>query len=226
MAIEPSRAHTASAELSECEELCLFYTPGSWSRVVMIVLEESGAQYRTRRVVDNDEEQYPPAFLLAHPKVAVPALKTSVGILTESAAIIAFLAGRYPKAGILPSDGGGNRSRALADVEWFASTLRPLLALSFYPERFCDKADAAPRIRALTAYKLATQMDVAEQRLARAEWFDGRTWSAADACLYWCWGRGLGEGLAPSRYPHVAAHHTRMRQRDSVQRAQQRELYG
>ena len=78
--------------------LKLFYSPGSCALASHIALEESGAAYETRRIDFGSAEQTTPEYLAINPKGRVPALVTERGILTESPAILLYIAQSFPAA--------------------------------------------------------------------------------------------------------------------------------
>ena len=84
--------------------LKLFYAPQTCALASHIALEEAGADYETVRVDFRTGEQKKPDYLAVNPKGRVPALVTGHGVLTETPAILAFVAQTYPKARLAPLD--------------------------------------------------------------------------------------------------------------------------
>ena len=84
--------------------LKLFYSPGSCALASMIALEEAGADFEAARVDFAAGEQRKPDYLAVNPKGRVPALVTDRGILTETPAILAFVAQSFPQARLAPLD--------------------------------------------------------------------------------------------------------------------------
>jgi len=80
-----------------------FYTnPMSRGRIVRWMLEEVGADYETEIVPY--ERMKAPAYLAVNPMGKVPAIKHRGHIVTECAAICAYLADVFPDAGLAPRD--------------------------------------------------------------------------------------------------------------------------
>jgi glutathione S-transferase len=69
-----------------------------------MTLEEAGAAYKAMRVDFARSEQRQPEYLATNPKGRVPALATDGGILTETPAILAFIAQSFPRAALAPLD--------------------------------------------------------------------------------------------------------------------------
>jgi hypothetical protein len=67
-----------------------------------IALEDAGAEYELRRIDFSKNEQQSPEYLRVNPKARVPALATPHGILTETPAILTFIAQTFPQAALAP----------------------------------------------------------------------------------------------------------------------------
>jgi glutathione S-transferase len=222
MAHEPTEA-IAAVPRTTVHPMRLHFSPGACSRVTLIALEETRAEYTVNLVSLKDGDQRRPSFHALNPKGKVPVLETAEGILTENVAILSYLSRRYPNAHLLPAENDWEHAKALATLVWFASTIHPLLTLSRYPERFCELSAAPVRVRSLAVVQLLVQIQVAEDELAGRRWILGDRWSVADAYLYWSWGRCEETGVEPSRFPRVVDHHARMRTWPAVLRALERE---
>ena len=84
--------------------LKLFWAPGTCALASHIALEEAGAQYETARLDFSKGDQRKPEYLKVNPKGRVPALITERGILTETPAILAWIAQTHPQAKLAPAD--------------------------------------------------------------------------------------------------------------------------
>ena len=82
--------------------LTLFYATNTCSLASHIALEDSGAAYEAKRLDFDAGDQRKPEFLKINPKGRVPALATEFGILTETPAILAFIAQSNPQANLAP----------------------------------------------------------------------------------------------------------------------------
>ena len=81
----------------------IFYTnPQSRGRIVRWMLEEVGQPYETE-IVPYDRMK-DPAYLAVNPMGKVPAIKHGNHVVTECAAICAYLADAFPQAGLGPRD--------------------------------------------------------------------------------------------------------------------------
>src|SRR5947209_3305355 len=84
--------------------LKLYYSAGSCALASHITLEEAGAPYTAERVDFKNNQQNSPEYLAINPKGRVPALVTDKGILTETPALLAFVAQSFPQAKLAPLD--------------------------------------------------------------------------------------------------------------------------
>jgi glutathione S-transferase len=82
--------------------LKLFYAVGSCALASHIALEEAGARIRNRAAGFRRRRPAQAEYLKINPKGRVPALITDSGILTETPAILAYIAQVYPKADLAP----------------------------------------------------------------------------------------------------------------------------
>ena len=80
----------------------LYYAPHTCSLASHIALEEAGAEYSTVRIDFAANEQRTSEYLAINPKGRVPALVTDRGILTESPAMLAFIAQSFPQLAWAP----------------------------------------------------------------------------------------------------------------------------
>lgn len=87
--------------------LTLYYAPGTCAQAVRIALEEAGAAYTPVRLDFASAQQRTPEYLAVNPKGRVPALVTEHGTLTETPALLAYVAQRFPEARLAPSDAFG-----------------------------------------------------------------------------------------------------------------------
>src|ERR1700754_2185777 len=95
----------------------LYYWLGSCALASHIALEDAGADYTAVRLDPKANQQNSPEYLAINSKGRVPALVTDRGVVTESLAILAFVAQSFPKARLAPLDD----SFAFAEVQSFNS---------------------------------------------------------------------------------------------------------
>ena len=82
----------------------LYYAPNTISVAVAIALEEAGIEYETVEIDFAAKEQTGAAYGQINPKGRVPALAVEGGILTETGALLEYIADVSPEAGLRPQD--------------------------------------------------------------------------------------------------------------------------
>jgi len=97
----------------------LYYAPHTCSLASHIALEEAGADYSTVRIDFAKQEQRGEEYIAINPKGRVPAMATDRGILTETPAMLAFIAQTFPRARLAPVED----AFAFAQVQAFNSFL-------------------------------------------------------------------------------------------------------
>lgn len=203
--------------------ICLFQSPGSCSRISLIALEEIGLDYRSEQVLLAKGEQDNDAFRAINPKGKVPVLMVDGKVLTETIAILTYLARRFPQARLLPTTDDWAEVNALSLLSWCATGMHPTITRLRHPQKFCERAAAHDDIRRLAERELRLQLRIADQRLASQRWIAAAEWSIVDAYVAWIWGRSLDAGINSGEYPHISEHHVRAMARPSSLRALARE---
>jgi glutathione S-transferase len=84
--------------------MTFYYAPDTCALASHIALEEAGAAYEARLVNFAAAEQTMPEYLTINPKGRVPALVTARGVLTETPALLMFVAQSHPGARLAPLD--------------------------------------------------------------------------------------------------------------------------
>src|SRR5690606_1360012 len=83
----------------------VFYSAtGTCALATHIALHEAGADVEVVKLDFAANQQQSPEFLRINPKGRVPALVTEQGTLTETPALLAFVAHRFPQAQLAPLD--------------------------------------------------------------------------------------------------------------------------
>lgn len=166
----------------------LYYLPGACSLASHIVLEWIGKPYETQ-VVGRDELKQPP-YLALNPAGAVPTLVDGDFVLTQSAAILEYLAELSPEAGLLPES-----PRERAEVRrWLGfcnADLHRTFALIFSAGYYTDNAEFQQQLISKTESKLVQLFSIIDKQLEGKQWITG-TRSIADPYLYTIlrWARG------------------------------------
>ena len=84
--------------------LTLYYAPHTCALASHIALEEAGAAYESVRLSFRTEDQKKPDYLKINPKARVPSLVTDRGVITETPALLIYIAQAFPAAKLAPLD--------------------------------------------------------------------------------------------------------------------------
>jgi glutathione S-transferase len=100
-------------------------------------------------------EQKTEAYMHINPRGKVPALETDDGVLTESAAILAYISDLVPAKGLLPAPGTFARAQGQSWLAFLSSTLHPAFRAVVFPVEGCDGdvARQASFARLVAAYQ-------------------------------------------------------------------------
>src|SRR6266704_386354 len=105
--------------------LAFCFAPGSSSMAAHIGLHEVGAPFEPHPISFAKREQRAPEYLALNPEGKVPTLVIDGRPLTEVAAILYYLARRFPDAGLLPKDDPEAEAQAISWISFIAATLHP-----------------------------------------------------------------------------------------------------
>src|SRR6266404_9139194 len=103
----------------------LYFAPGSSSMAVHIALHEIGVPFEGKPMSFKGNDLRSPAYLKLNPEGKVPTLVINGRLLTEVAAILYYLAKRFPSAELLPRDDIEADAQALSWMSFAASSLHP-----------------------------------------------------------------------------------------------------
>ncbi|MGE0154010.1 MAG: glutathione S-transferase family protein [Reyranellaceae bacterium] len=177
--------------------IALYLAPGASSMAAHIALNEIGAAFEIRPISFARQEQRAAGFLALNPEGKVPVLLIDGLVLTEVAAILFYLARRFPQAGLLPDDAAA-QAQAISWMSFIAATVHPARQRGL---------EHARKVYAL-----------ADRKLGRPDWILGR-YSIADIHLFRLYWRFLNSlRPAPQDYPNLTALHDRMMAREAVQK--------
>jgi glutathione S-transferase len=178
------------------QKLTLYFAPGASSMAPHIALNEIGAPFEAMPVSFYKNDNRGAAFLAMNPEGKVPTLLIDGRPLTEVAAILYYLARRYPQARLMPRGDPEAEARVISWMSFVASAIHP--------------ARRQGLEHAMKVYA------VAEQRLGHGDWAAG-DYSIADIHLfrlYWRFAASLKP--PPGSFPRLEAHHARMMVRPAV----------
>lgn len=197
----------------------LFFSPGSCSRASHIALEESGLPYKAHRVNFAEGEQRSEAFLKINPKGRVPALATASGVLTETPAILAFIAQMAPEKKLAPLDDPFEFALMQSFNGFISSTVHVAHAHGRRGSRWASKDSSLEDMKAKLPQTMGECFELIEHGMLHGPWVLGTAYSVADPYLFVMSGWLESDGVDIARFPKVHDHFRRMNDRPAVQRA-------
>lgn len=167
------------------DELILYTNPMSRGRIARWMLEEVGQPYKTE-VLDYASTMKAPAYLAINPMGKVPALRHGDAVVTETAAICAYLADAFPQSGLAPPP--GHRLRA-PYYRWLFFTAGPVEAAS--SNKALGVVVPPERERMMGYGNIALVLKTLEEAVSRGNYLAGDSFTAADLYV----GSHLGFGM-------------------------------
>jgi glutathione S-transferase len=196
--------------------LKLFHAPGTCALASHIALEEAGARYEAVRLNFRDNEQRQAAYLKVNPKGRVPALVTDRGVLTETPAILAWIAQTHPAAGLAPLDDAFAFAQVQAFNSYLCSTVHVAHAHRMRGYRWADDPAAHESMKRKVAENMSECFALIERDLLAGPWVMGERYSVCDPYLFTLARWLEGDGVDAARFPKVHAHMARMAERPAV----------
>jgi glutathione S-transferase len=204
--------------------LKLYYAPGTCALASHIALEEAGADYATVKVNFAANEQRSPEYLAINPKGRVPSLVTDKGVLTETPAMLAFIAQSFPAAKLAPTEDPFAFAQAQAFNSYLCSTVHVAHAHKMRGHRWADDPAALAEMKRKVPESVSACFDLIEHKMLQGPWVMGEAYTVCDPYLFTL-ARWLdGDGVDLTRLPRVVEHRHRMSERPAVSKVLAEEL--
>jgi glutathione S-transferase len=192
--------------------LTLYHASPSRSSIVRWMLEEIGEPYDLHLLRLAEGDQQKPEYLAVNPMGKVPALKHGDVVITEAAAICAYLADEFPQAHLNVPIGDPRRGIYLKWLFFGPACVEPAITDRAFPRA------EQPRRSTLGYGDFDTVMDVVAKGLAKGPYLMGEQFTAADVVIGSTLRWGMMFDLVPKR-PEFVAYVGRLEQRPALQRA-------
>ena len=199
--------------------LKLFYAAGSCALASHLALEEAGGPYEAVRLNLAGNDQRKPEYLAINPKGRVPALVTDRGVLTETPAILAFIAQHFPEARLAPLADPFEFARVQAFNSYLCSTVHVAHAHRVRGYRWADDPAAIAEMQRKAPSVVGDCFALIETTMIQGPWVMGANYTICDPYLFTIAGWLEADGVDITRLPKVADHRKRMADRPAVHRA-------
>lgn len=193
----------------------LYYAPHTISIAVAIALEEAGLEHELVKLDFANREQTSKAYHQINPKGRVPALVVDGGILTETGALLEYIADLAPEKALRPSD-PILLARMREVMFYLASTMHVNHAHKMRGARWASEPSSFKDMQRKVPETMAASCDYISQFGLRGPFVLGDTLSLADCYLYVVCTWLNGDGVKLDRFPKITAFMAAMEARDSV----------
>jgi len=196
--------------------LTLYHAIPSRSSVTRWMLEEIGEPYDVHLLNLQAGDSRSASYLAINPMGKVPALDHDGVVITESAAICAYLADAFPKAGLSVPIGDKRRGPYLKWLFFGPSCIEPAVVDQAFPRK------EPARTSAIGYGDYDTVMDVLAKAVATGPYLLGEQFTAADVVI----GSGLRWGMMfklIAERPEFTAYVGRLNERPACKRAQEKD---
>lgn len=196
------------------DELVFYTNPQSRAQIVRWMLEEVGQPYRTE-VVEYASSMKAPQYLAINPMGKVPALRHGATVVTETAAICAYLADAFPQANLAPPPGDRLRGPY---YRWLFFAAGPIEAAISNKALGFEVPKERERMIGYGNYE--TVLNVLEAAVSQSEFLAGSHFTAADLYVGSHLGFGMQFGMIDKRAA-FEAYYSRLSARPAAVRARQ-----
>jgi glutathione S-transferase len=202
----------------------LFYAPNTCALASHIALEEVGADYQLARIDFDSNEQRKPEYLAINPKGRVPALLTERGILTETPAILVFIAQSFPQARLAPVEDPFTFAGIQAFNSYLCATAHVAHSHRMRGARWADDASAIAAMQRKVPSSVSECFGLIERTMLRGPWVMGDSYTICDAYLFTLAQWLEADGVDLATLPRVREHRQMVSQRPATKRAIAAEL--
>jgi len=198
--------------------LKLYYAPGTCALASHIALEEAGADYETERLDFKRNEQNSAEYLAINPKGRVPSLITDRGALTETPAILAFIAQCFPQAKLAPVEDAYGFAEVQAFNNYLCATVHVAHAHRVRGYRWAAEDSSFADMKQMVPKTMGACFALIERDMLKGPWVMGEQYTICDPYLYTISLWLEGDSVDLKGLPKVADHMKRMAERPAVKK--------
>jgi glutathione S-transferase len=199
--------------------LKLYVAKGTCALASHIALAEAGADYTLEKVDFKANQQNSPDYLAINPKGRVPSLVTERGILTETPAMLAFIAQSFPKAKLAPTDDPFAFAQVQSFNSYLCATVHVAHAHKVRGTRWANEEASFADMKRKVPETVGACFALIENKMLRGPWVMGEQYTICDPYLYTIATWLEGDGVDMAKLPKVADHRQRMAERAAVKQA-------
>ena len=193
----------------------LYYAPQTISIAVAIALNEAGVDYTPVKLNFPTGEQAKPDYLAINPKGRVPAIVTQQGILTETGALLDYVAALAPKANLVPND-PFKAAQMRSVMYYLASTMHVNHAHKLRGQRWADQQSSFDDMAQKAPQTMTESCRFIEDHALQGPYVMGDEITLADCYLYIISTWLEGDGVDLDTFPKITGFRDLMNSRASV----------
>ncbi|MCY3985022.1 MAG: glutathione S-transferase family protein [Roseovarius sp.] len=198
----------------------VYLAPKTVSIATAILLEETGLPYEPVMLDFSKGEQMQSAYHAINPKGRVPALVLENGILTETGAILEFIAAQVPDMGLVPSD-PWKSAQMRAVMYYLASTFHVNHAHKMRGSRWANLKSSMEDMTSKVPETMRESCGYIEENCKMSPFVTGSDMSVADPWLFTVCTWLKGDDVDIRDFPSLAAHYDMMMSRPSTEKVRQ-----
>jgi glutathione S-transferase len=198
--------------------LKLYYAPATCALASHIALAEAGADYTTEKLDFRANQQNSPEYLEINPKGRVPSLVTDRGVLTETPAMLAYIAQTHPEAKLAPLDDAFAFAQVQSINSYLCSTVHVAHAHKMRGGRWATEDTSFADMKRKVPETMGACFALIERKMLRGPWVMGEQYTICDPYLYTIASWLEGDGVEMAKLPKVADHFKRMAERPAVKK--------
>jgi glutathione S-transferase len=198
--------------------LNLYYAQNTCALATHLALEWAQAPYTAVQVDFKSQQQRSPEYLALNPKGRVPVLVTDRGVLTETPALLQYVAQAFPQSGLAPLDDVFLLARMNEFNSYLCSTVHVNHAHKGRAARWADDESACESMRKKVPQNITDNFRLIEESFLQGPWVLGERFSTSDLYLFTIarWIHVHEIGMA--QFPKVAALVQRLGEQPQVKR--------
>ena len=194
-----------------------YYSPKSAAYAVHILLEEVDATYNLHLIDLKNSNQKEKSYLRINPKARVPSLVTRDGVLTETPAILTYIAQLYSCKQFLPKT-VFDFSKVQEFNSYLASTVHVAHAHKHRGHRWTDDEKSQSLMSKKVKENMSDCAEMIENHFFIGPWVMGKQYTICDPYLALVYRWFGDDGVNLERFPKLKTHNTNMNLRPAVQR--------
>jgi glutathione S-transferase len=195
----------------------LYARPGAGSAAVEALLAECGVEFRIEDVLRNADGSVPESYLSINPRGEVPTLRLpDDSLMTESAAMMIYLADLFPVMGLAPGVTSSRRASYLRWMLYFASPVYMDDLRLYYPARYSTDPTHAAAVKAKAIEHMDRDFMIFAEALGKGPFILGEKFSAVDiyAAMLVSWAPDVPALFL--RHPNIKAHYDAVSHRPKI----------